>query len=144
MEHYISTSEGPEERKSLSGRPGPIAFPIGDRRTLWSGPYPAGTDGRFYIDGHYRPAHPGGIRSLSLSNHPPMDPFKAHLVALLSIYELGPFPGTPIPRYEGPTDWQTESILKSFGAMARRMCSAEETVNDFRKQLVNIPSILIL
>jgi len=64
-----------------------------------------------------------------------MDPFKAHLVALLSIYELGPFPGTPIPRYEGPTDWQTESILKSFGLMARRMCSAEETVSDLRKQL---------
>lgn len=67
-----------------------------------------------------------------------MDPFKAHLVALLSIYELGPFPGTPIPRYEGPTDWQTESILKSFGEMARRMCSAEETVGDLRKQLVII------
>jgi hypothetical protein len=66
-----------------------------------------------------------------------MDPFKAHLVALLSIYELGPFPGTPIPRYEGPTDWQTESILKSFGAMARRMCSAEEAVSDLRKQLVS-------
>ena len=65
-----------------------------------------------------------------------MDPFRAHLVALLSIYELGPFPGTPIPRYEGPTDWQTESILKSFAAMARRMVTAEETVIDLRKQLV--------
>lgn len=73
-----------------------------------------------------------------------MDPFKAHLVALLSIYELGPFPGTPIPRYEGPTDWQTESILKSFGAMARRMCSAEETVSDLRKQLVVIHHLHIL
>jgi osomolarity two-component system sensor histidine kinase NIK1 len=67
-----------------------------------------------------------------------MDPFRAHLVALLSIYELGPFPGTPIPRYEGPTDWQTETILKSLSAMARRMCSAEETVGNLRKQLVNI------
>ena len=67
-----------------------------------------------------------------------MDPLRAHLIALLSIYELGPFPGTPIPRYEGPTDWQTESILKSFGAVARRMCSAEETVSDLRKQLVII------
>ena len=65
-----------------------------------------------------------------------MDPFRAHLVALLSIYELGPFPGTPIPRYEGPTDWQTEFILKSFDAVARRMCSAEEIVSDLRKQLV--------
>lgn len=68
----------------------------------------------------------------------PMDPFRAHLVALLSIYELGPFPGAPIPRYEGPTDWQTETILKSLGAVARRMCSAEESVIDLRKQLVNI------
>ena len=86
----------------------------------------------FTSDGHYRFHHPGGIQSLNPSNHthpPPMDPFRAHLVALLSIYELGPFPGTPIPRYEGPTDWQTESILKSFGAVARRMCSAEETVS---------------
>lgn len=64
-----------------------------------------------------------------------MDPLRAHLVALLSIYEVGPFPGTPIPRYEGPSDWQTESILKSFAAMARRMCSAEEAL---RKQLVII------
>ncbi|KAF8800733.1 hypothetical protein BYT27DRAFT_7049367, partial [Phlegmacium glaucopus] len=62
----------------------------------------------------------------------PMDPFRAHLVALLSIYELGPFPGTPIPRYEGPTDWQTETILKSLGAVARRMCFAEESVVDLR------------
>jgi osomolarity two-component system, sensor histidine kinase NIK1 len=67
-----------------------------------------------------------------------MDPFRAHLVALLSIYELGPLPGTPIPRYEGPADWQTESILKSLGAMARRMRSAEEAVIDLRKHLVSV------
>ena len=65
-----------------------------------------------------------------------MDPFKAHLGALLSIYELVPFPGTPIPRYEGPTDWQTE--------LARRMCSAEETVSDLRKQLVSIHLLRII
>ena len=42
-----------------------------------------------------------------------MDPFKSHLVALLSIYKLGPFPGTPIPCYEfeGPTDWQLNLFL---------------------------------
>ena len=67
-----------------------------------------------------------------------MDLFRAQLVALLSIYELGPFPGTPVTRYEGPTDWQTEPILKSLGAMAHGMYSAEETVGDLRKQLVNI------
>ena len=38
----------------------------------------------------------------------------------------------------GPTDWQTESILKSLGAMAHRMYSAEVTVGDLQKQLVNI------
>ena len=95
----------------------------------------------------FHPTHPSWpytgqkqLHSLHSYIHYPtemMDPFKSHLVALLSIYELGPFPGTPIPRYEGPTDWQTESILKSFGEMARRMCSAEETVGDLRKQLVN-------
>jgi hypothetical protein len=93
----------------------------------------------FTSDGHYRFHHPRGLHSPILSDHSysqQMDPFRAHLVALLSIYELGPFPGTPIPRYEGPTDWQTESILKSFAAIARRMCSAEETVIDLRKQLV--------
>ena len=68
-----------------------------------------------------------------------MDPFRAHLVALLSIYELGPFSGTPnIPRYEGPTDWQTESILKSLDAIAQRMYSAKETVVDLQKKLVNM------
>ena len=67
-----------------------------------------------------------------------MDPFRAHLAALSSIYELGLFPGTPIPRHEGPTDWQMESILKSLGTMAHSIYSAEETVGDPRKQLVII------
>ncbi|KIJ97792.1 hypothetical protein K443DRAFT_681283 [Laccaria amethystina LaAM-08-1] len=57
-----------------------------------------------------------------------MDPFRSHLVALLSIYELGPFPGAPIPRYDGPADWQTEMILKSLGVVAKRMWDAEAAV----------------
>ncbi|KAJ3502690.1 hypothetical protein NLJ89_g8773 [Agrocybe chaxingu] len=81
----------------------------------------------------------------SLDEHPPiteaptspstasMDPFKSHLVALLSVYELGPFPGTPIPRYEGPSDWQTETILRSLAAVARRMQIAEDTVAAFKE-----------
>jgi hypothetical protein len=69
-----------------------------------------------------------------------LDPFKSHLVALLSIYELGPFPGAPIPRYEGPTDWQTETILRSLAAVAQRMWRAEAVVSEFkdaRSQLVS-------
>jgi len=61
-----------------------------------------------------------------------VDPFKSHLVALLSIYELGPFPGAPIPRYEGPSDWQTETILRSLSAFARRMWSAEEVAVSYK------------
>ncbi|KAF8884648.1 hypothetical protein BD779DRAFT_1400668, partial [Infundibulicybe gibba] len=57
----------------------------------------------------------------------PPDPFHSHLVALLSIYELGP-PSAPIPRYDGPSDWQTESILRSLTAMAQRMYTAEESL----------------
>lgn len=68
------------------------------------------------------------------------DPFKSHLVALLSIYELGPFPGAPIPRYEGPTDWQTDTILRSLATVAQRMWRAEAVVTEFkdaRSQLVS-------
>lgn len=55
------------------------------------------------------------------------DTFLSHLVAVLSIYELGPFPA-PVPRYDGPQDWQTESIMRSLSAMARRMYTAEEAL----------------
>jgi hypothetical protein len=58
----------------------------------------------------------------------PMDPFKSHLVALLSVYELGPFPPVPIPRYDGPADWHTDTILNSLSLLARRMWSAEELI----------------
>ncbi|KAF9538925.1 hypothetical protein CPC08DRAFT_610515, partial [Agrocybe pediades] len=63
---------------------------------------------------------------------PPTDTFKSHLVALLSIYELGPYNGAPIPRYEGPSDWQTETILRSLSAIATRMWTAEEVVAEFK------------
>jgi osomolarity two-component system sensor histidine kinase NIK1 len=55
------------------------------------------------------------------------DPFLAHLVAILSIYELGPFPA-PVPRYDGPSTWQTDNILRSLKTMARRMYTAEDTL----------------
>ena len=64
--------------------------------------------------------------------HNSQHPFFTHLVALLSVYELGPSLPTPIPKYDGPTDWQIESILRSLGAMARRMYTADEARNSIR------------
>ncbi|KAI0919650.1 hypothetical protein AcV5_001658 [Taiwanofungus camphoratus] len=58
-------------------------------------------------------------------------PFMNHLVALLSVYELGPL-SSPVPRYDGPSDWQTDSILRSLSAMARRMYTAEDTLASIR------------
>lgn len=58
-------------------------------------------------------------------------PFVSHLIALLSVYELGPS-SAPVPKYEGPSDWQTQSILRSLGAMARRMYTAEEAYNSIK------------
>ncbi|KAF8469794.1 hypothetical protein DFH94DRAFT_637882, partial [Russula ochroleuca] len=55
------------------------------------------------------------------------DPFLAHLVLVLSIYELGPFPA-PVPRYDGPSTWQTDNILRALKTMARRMYTAEDTL----------------
>ena len=54
-----------------------------------------------------------------------MDPFKAHLGALLSIYELVPFPGTPIPRSEGPT---VQDVARVCNAVARGDLSQKITV----------------
>lgn len=58
-------------------------------------------------------------------------PFLSHLIALLSTYELCPM-STPPPRYDGPTDWQTDTIIRSLGAVARRMYTAEETLTSIK------------
>lgn len=71
-----------------------------------------------------------------------MDPFKSHLVALLSIYELGPLRGAPIPRYEGPSDWQTETILRSLSAIAGRMWAAEQVIADFKEHTGQFVSLV--
>jgi osomolarity two-component system sensor histidine kinase NIK1 len=60
------------------------------------------------------------------------DPFLSHLVAVLSVYELGPF-SAPIPRYDGPHDWQTETITRSLNTIARRMYNAEELVKSTKQ-----------
>ncbi|KAG6379634.1 hypothetical protein JVT61DRAFT_10152 [Boletus reticuloceps] len=59
------------------------------------------------------------------------DPFLSHLIALLSAYELCPM-STPPPRYGGPGDWQTDSILRSLSAIARRMYTAEDTLDSLK------------
>jgi hypothetical protein len=62
--------------------------------------------------------------------HTPTDPFYTHLIALLSVYEMGPYPGAtvPVPRYSGPSNWETDQILRSLGVVAKRMWVAEERV----------------
>lgn len=69
---------------------------------------------------------------MASATHSPQHPFFTHLVALLSLYELGPSVPTPLPKYDGPTDWQIESIRRSLSAMARRMHTAEEALNAIR------------
>ncbi|KZP13595.1 hypothetical protein FIBSPDRAFT_753154, partial [Athelia psychrophila] len=59
---------------------------------------------------------------------PTPEPFLSHLIAVFSIYELGPSPA-PLPRYDGPTDWQTDSILRSLSTIISRMYTAEETLD---------------
>ncbi len=59
------------------------------------------------------------------------EPFLNHLVAVLSIYELGAYPA-PVPRYDGPHDWHTETILRSLSAIVKRLDVAEETVKSLK------------
>ncbi|KAK0448574.1 hypothetical protein EV421DRAFT_1889261 [Armillaria borealis] len=55
------------------------------------------------------------------------DPFRQHLVALLSIYALGPS-SAPFPKYDGPTNWETSSILRSLEEFSKRMYAAEHAL----------------
>lgn len=55
------------------------------------------------------------------------DPFLTHLTLLLSAYELCPM-SSPLPRYDGPSDWHTDSILRSLSVIARRMYTAEDAL----------------
>ncbi|KAJ6632271.1 hypothetical protein B0H10DRAFT_1771599 [Mycena sp. CBHHK59/15] len=49
---------------------------------------------------------------------PAPDPFKDHLVALLSLHDAPP--STPLPRYAGPPDWQTDAILRAIERLMKR------------------------
>lgn len=55
------------------------------------------------------------------------DPFLAHLILILSIYEIG-IPGAPIPRYDGPSTWQTDHILRALKTISNRMYTPEDTL----------------
>ncbi|KAF9527854.1 hypothetical protein CPB83DRAFT_855305 [Crepidotus variabilis] len=50
-----------------------------------------------------------------------MDPFKSHLIALLSIYNSGPLKIETVSQYNGPKDWQTETILRELEGLRKRM-----------------------
>jgi osomolarity two-component system, sensor histidine kinase NIK1 len=75
--------------------------------------------------GDYRTGNPTPSNGLT------SEMFNTHLVALLSVYETGPSPA-PLPQYNGPTDWQTDNILRSLASMARRMYTAEQTLDSIR------------
>ncbi|KAJ7888619.1 hypothetical protein B0H14DRAFT_2433405 [Mycena olivaceomarginata] len=47
---------------------------------------------------------------------PPPDPFKAHLLAVLNLHDAA----TPVPRYSGPRDSQTDAILRKVEALMRK------------------------
>ncbi len=61
------------------------------------------------------------------------DHFRSHLIALLSVYSLGPSTA-PLPKYNGPTDWQTDSILRSLAQFSARMYAAESVAHRVNKQ----------
>lgn len=67
----------------------------------------------------------------AIVNMSPPHPFFTHLVAILSCYELGPS-STPVPKYNGPHDWQTEAIERSLASIAKRMYSAEDELASWR------------
>ncbi|KAJ7607821.1 hypothetical protein DFH06DRAFT_1018401, partial [Mycena polygramma] len=51
---------------------------------------------------------------------PPPDPFKDHLLAVLSLHDAPRGAASPVPRYSGPRDWQTDAILRKVEGLMRR------------------------
>jgi osomolarity two-component system sensor histidine kinase NIK1 len=66
------------------------------------------------------------------------DAFLSHLITILSIYELGQFPMS-LPAYDGPSNWQTEAILRSLSTLTRRIYFAED-VPPMNLNATNAPS----
>ncbi|KAJ4475990.1 hypothetical protein C8J55DRAFT_431811, partial [Lentinula edodes] len=52
-------------------------------------------------------------------------PFLTHLVVLLITQPLPPTASIPLPSYTGPSDWRTDSILRSLSVVVGRMHQAE-------------------
>ncbi|KAJ7714307.1 hypothetical protein B0H14DRAFT_3901808 [Mycena olivaceomarginata] len=60
---------------------------------------------------------------------PPADPFKDHLLAVLSLHDAPRAAAAPIPRYSGPRDWQTDAILRKIEALMKRAPSPAAKTN---------------
>ncbi|KAJ7074815.1 hypothetical protein C8F01DRAFT_1243023 [Mycena amicta] len=63
----------------------------------------------------------------------PGDPFKDHLLAILSLYDTPAQASSPIPRYQGPRDWQTDAILRKVEALL----GARKTTTTTKPPVVN-------
>jgi hypothetical protein len=63
-------------------------------------------------------------------------PFLSHLANILSTYEHSPYlhHHEPFPTYDGPTDREMEFILRSLGAIVRRMVTAEDMVVSIKEK----------
>ena len=61
-----------------------------------------------------------------------MDSFLSHLAASLAVYDLGPRPSFPVPRYDGPLDLRTDTILRILSNIAHRMWTAEEVLEKYK------------
>ncbi|CAK5277952.1 unnamed protein product [Mycena citricolor] len=55
------------------------------------------------------------------------DPFKDHLLAVLSLHDAPD--AAPIPRYHGPSDWQTDAILRKIEALMMKKPRIPPTQN---------------
>jgi osomolarity two-component system, sensor histidine kinase NIK1 len=63
------------------------------------------------------------------------DPFANHLIALLDVYEHAPVhSSTPVPKWNGPHDWRTNTILKAIDAIALRMHRAETLLTEIDEE----------
>jgi methyl-accepting chemotaxis protein len=69
---------------------------------------------------------------MSVSKESIGDPFLTHLVALLSICELGPRTNAVVLPYTGPSTWAHDAILRSIAAISSRMYTAEAKLEDAR------------
>ncbi|KAJ7440356.1 hypothetical protein B0H11DRAFT_2293007 [Mycena galericulata] len=52
------------------------------------------------------------------------DPFRDHLLAVLSLHDAPKAAAAPPPRYHGPRDWQTDAILRKVEGLLRAAASA--------------------